>query len=62
MLEDGQGGVLLVGGRLDSSERLNSIYRLTDGDSEWQLLNQKLKTFRDYPVVMVVPERLTDCS
>ena len=62
MIEDGQGGLLFVGGRLDNSERLNTIYRLTDGASEWQLLDQRLKTYRDYPVLMVVPERLADCS
>ena len=62
MLEDGQGGLLLIGGRLDSFERLDTIYRLTDGATEWELLDQRLKTYREYPVVMVVPERLADCS
>jgi hypothetical protein len=32
MLEDGLGGVLLVGGRLDDFDRLDTIYRLQDGD------------------------------
>jgi hypothetical protein len=62
MLEDGQGGILFIGGRLDSFDRLDTIYRLRDGDSKWQLLDQRLKTYREYPVVMTVPESLTDCS
>ena len=61
MLEDDRGGVLLVGGRLDSFDKLNTIYRLAPGDQEWKLL-QRLKMYREYPVVMVVPERLTTCS
>ena len=55
MLEDGQGGVLLIGGRLDDFDRLDTIYRLSDGDDDWNLLEQRLKTHREYPVIMIVP-------
>ncbi len=62
MLEDGQGGVLLIGGRLDGFDRLDTIYQLRDGDEELKLLEKRLKTHREYPVIMTVPDRLTNCS
>jgi hypothetical protein len=61
MAEDGDGGVLLIGGRQDSADRFDTIYQFKIEYSEWQLLPQSLEDNREYPVSFFIPDKFADC-
>jgi hypothetical protein len=57
MVEDGTGGVLLVGGQKQDNHFLDSIYSLQNADSfdsDWTLMNNKLKTARSFHAAIMV--------
>lgn len=65
LVEDADGGVILVGGEAnDGSHKLNKLFRLPHaGDgSRWTELPQKLKTGRSRHVSFMVPDHLTNCN
>ena len=56
MVEDGNGGVLLVGGQKQDNHFLDSIYNLENGnfDSDWTLMKNKLETPRSFHAAFMV--------
>jgi hypothetical protein len=67
MVEDQNGGVVLVGGRTGNylnRKYLDTLYQLPHGgaDTEWLEMEQKLETGRAYHVAFLVPDSLVDCS
>ncbi len=63
VVEDRNGGVVLVGGESASSQNLDVLHQLPHGgaDAEWIELKQKLKMGRQEHVAFLVPSDLTDC-
>lgn len=62
MTEDGDGGVLLIGGRQDSDDRFDTIYKFKMGYSDWKLLPQALEDDREYPVAFFIHDKFTSCD
>jgi hypothetical protein len=64
MVEDPNGGVVLIGGKLTSSENLDTIYQLPHRglDAVWTKMEQKLKTGRNSHTAFLVPDNIVDCS
>jgi hypothetical protein len=64
MVEDQNGGVVLVGGSSDSVDYLDTLFHLPHGgaDAEWIRMEQKLKLGRYYHVAFLVPDNNVDCS
>ncbi len=64
LVEDANGGVVLVGGDSGTGSSLNSIYRLThfDKSAAWSLMTQKLTTGRYGHVAYLIPDEITDCK
>ncbi len=63
MVEDQNGGVVLIGG--DSSfGTIDSLYQLPHGgqDAAWTKMEQKLKTGRRAHTAFLVPDNIVDCS
>ena len=60
MVEDPSGGVLLIGGY--NGTYMNTIYQLSDENSEWNLMPQKLKVGRSWATAFLVPEEITNCK
>ncbi len=63
MVEDQNGGVVLIGGD-SSSSYLDTLYQLPHGstDSVWTKMKQKMKTARYAHLAFLVPEHIVDCS
>jgi len=61
MVEDGNGGVILIGGRQDSSDRFDTFYKYNMESVDWQLLPQRLEDDREYPVAFFIPDKFTNC-
>jgi hypothetical protein len=63
MVEDQNGGVILVGGQLESMAYLDTLYQLPHGgqDAVWTKMVQKLKTGRYLLTAFLVPENIVDC-
>ena len=63
MVEDEEGGVILVGGE-SKVEKTTKLFRLPHaGDgSKWTELPQKLKTGRSRHVAMLLPDNLVSCN
>jgi len=55
------GGVVLIGG-YDGREQLNSLYKLSTLNDNWELLPQKLKTARREHTAFLIDDELTTCS
>jgi hypothetical protein len=64
MVEDQNGGVVLIGGKSSSSENLDSLYQLPHGglDAVWTKMEQKMKTGRSGHTAILVPDNIIDCS
>jgi hypothetical protein len=61
MVEDQNGGVVLIGGGASS---LDTLYKLPHGgqDAVWTKMEQKMKTGRYYHTAFLVPDNIVDCS
>jgi hypothetical protein len=64
MVEDQNGGVILIGGESSSVENLDTLYQLPHGgqDAEWTKMEQKLKTGRRSHTAFLVPGDVVDCT
>jgi hypothetical protein len=64
MVEDQNGGVVLIGGRSSSGENLDTLYQLPHGgqDAAWTKIEQKMKTGRSYHTAFMIPDNIVDCS
>jgi hypothetical protein len=64
MVEDPNGGVVLVGGRSDFYRYLDTLYQLPHGgaDAVWTKMEQKLKIARRDHVAFLVPDDVVDCT
>ncbi len=63
MIEDQNGGVVLVGGQSLSNPYHDSIYQLPHGgqDAVWTEMEQKLKTGKSHHTAFLVPDNLVEC-
>jgi len=64
MIEDPNGGVILVGGISDLTINEDSLYQLQHGGvgAVWTKMDQKLKIGRFWHVAFLVPDYMVDCS
>jgi hypothetical protein len=64
MVEDQNGGVVLIGGFSKPGSKLNALYQLSHGgqDAVWTKMDQKLKTGRIHCPAFLVPDNIVDCS
>ncbi len=64
MVEDQNGGVVLIGGYSQSAGRLDTLYQLPHGgqDAVWTKMEQKMKTGRREHTAFMVPDNIVDCS
>jgi hypothetical protein len=64
MVEDQNGGVVLIGGYSSSVSSLGTLYQLSHGgqDAVWTKMEQKMKTGRGYHTAFMVPDSSVDCS
>ena len=64
MVEDPNGGVVLIGGSSKSYQYLDTLYQLPHGgeDAVWTKMEQKLKTGRYLHTAILVPDSAVDCS
>ncbi len=64
MVEDQNGGVVLVGGYSSSVADLDTLYQLPHGgrDAVWTKMEQKMKTGKFAHSAILVPDNIVDCS
>jgi hypothetical protein len=64
MVEDQNGGVVLIGGYSLSGCNLATLYHLPHGgqDAVWTKMEQKMKTGRYSHTAILVPDNIVDCS
>jgi hypothetical protein len=64
MVEDQNGGVVLIGGRTSSVGHLDTLYQLPQGgqDAVWTKMEQKMNTGRNSHTAILVPASIVDCS
>jgi N-acetylneuraminic acid mutarotase len=64
MVEDQNGGVVLIGGYSSSAGRLDTLYQLPHGgqDAVWIKMEQKMQTGRHEHTAFMVPDNIVDCS
>jgi hypothetical protein len=67
MVEDQNGGIVLIGGESSSAGtlyQLDTLYQLPHGgqDAVWTKMEQKMKTGRLYHTAFLVPDNIVDCS
>ena len=64
MVEDQNGGVVLIGGFSSSVGILDTLYQLPHGgqDAIWTKMEQKMKTGRIQHTAFLVPDNIVDCS
>jgi hypothetical protein len=64
MVEDQNGGVVLIGGLSSSVKKLDTLYQLPFGgqDAVWTKMKQKMKTGRYRHTAVWVPDNIVDCS
>jgi hypothetical protein len=64
LVEDQNGGVVLIGGYSPSVGRLDTLYQLSHGgqDAVWTKMEQKMKTGREQHTAFMVPDNIVDCS
>ncbi len=64
MVEDQNGGVVLIGGESSDGEKLDTLYNLPHGglDAVWTKMEQKMKTGRSSHTAILVPDNIVDCS
>jgi hypothetical protein len=64
IVEDQNGGVVLIGGESSSISKLDTLYQLPHGgqDAVWTKMEQKMKTGRNEHTAFLVPDNTVDCS
>ncbi len=64
MVEDQNGGVILIGGWSPSVGNLDTLYQLPHGgqDAVWTKMDQKMQTGRRLHTAFLVPDNIVDCS
>ncbi len=64
MIEDQNGGVVLIGGDSSSAGTLGTLYQLPHGgqDAVWTKMEQKMKTGRYSHTAILVPDNIVECS
>jgi hypothetical protein len=64
MVEDQNGGVVLIGGYSDSIDNLDTLYQLPHGgqDAVWTKMEQKMQTGRKDHTAFLIPDNVVDCS
>jgi hypothetical protein len=64
MVEDQNGGVVLIGGYSQSAGRLDTLYQLSHGgqDAVWLNMEQKMNTGRKEHTAILIPDNVVDCS
>jgi hypothetical protein len=64
MVEDQNGGVVLIGGQSLSVDNLDTLYQLPHRgqDAVWTKMEQKLETGRKFHTAFMVPDNIVDCS
>jgi hypothetical protein len=64
MVEDQNGGVVLIGGQSSSGVNLDTLYQLPHGgqDAVWTKMEQKMKTARNDHTAFMVPDNIVNCS
>jgi hypothetical protein len=64
MVEDQNGGVVLIGGDSSSAGTLGTLYQLPHGgqDAVWTKMEQKMKIGRYEHTAFLVPDNFVDCS
>jgi hypothetical protein len=64
MVEDQNGGVVLIGGGSSSVGILDTLYQLPNGgqDAVWTEMEQKMKIGRYWHTAFMVPDNIVDCS
>jgi hypothetical protein len=64
MVEDQNGGVVLIGGYSSPIGSLDTLFHLPHGgqDAVWTKMEQKMKTGRSGQTAFLVPDNIVDCS
>ncbi len=64
MVEDQNGGVVLIGGYSRPLGHLDTLYQLPHGgqDTVWTKMEQKMQTGRNVHTAILVPDNIVDCS
>ncbi len=64
MIEDQNGGVILIGGYSSSVGYLDTLYQLPHGgqDAVWTKMEQKMQTGRKDHTAFLIPDNVVDCS
>jgi hypothetical protein len=64
MVEDQNGGVVLIGGDSSTVGNLDTLYQLPHGDQDavWIKMEQKMQTGRQDHTAIMVPDNIVDCS
>ncbi len=64
MVEDQNGGVVLIGGESSSFVNLDTLFHLPHGgqDAVWTKMEQKMKSGRQFHTAFLVPDSSVDCS
>jgi len=62
LVEDGNGGVILVGGESSENSYLKTLFRLPHAEGHWEEMNQTLKIGRRDHAAFLIPEAITDCT
>ena len=64
LVEDRNGGVVLIGGQSDLIGNLDTLFQLPHGgpDADWIEMEQKLNPGRRYHTAFLVPDSVVDCS
>jgi hypothetical protein len=64
MVEDQNGGVVLIGGSSPTDGTLDTLYQLPHGgqDAVWTKIEQKMKIGRLWHTAFLVPDSIVDCS
>jgi hypothetical protein len=64
MVEDQNGGVILIGGKSSSVGYLDTLYQLPHGgqDAVWTKMEQRMKVGRNVHTAFLVSDNIVDCS
>jgi N-acetylneuraminic acid mutarotase len=64
IVDDQNGGVVLLGGESSSISKLNTLYQLPHGgqDAVWTKMEQKMKIGRRDHTAFLIPDNIVDCS
>jgi N-acetylneuraminic acid mutarotase len=64
MVEDPNGGVIVIGGESPEVDYLDTLLQLPNGgqDAVWTMMVQKMKTGRDHHTAFLIPDIFVDCS